>query len=44
MNDFTEFEFKTMSGKWIRTCIDSEKVSAVMDKLSVITEVRFPTS
>lgn len=42
MTDFTEFEFKTIRGKWIRTCVASTKIDAVMDKLSCVTEVRFP--
>ncbi len=40
MTDFTEFEFKTHKGDWIRTCIDSKKIDTVMEKMACYTDVR----
>jgi len=42
MTNFTEFEFRLTNGHWVRTCVDSKKVESIMDRLSSITEVRFP--
>lgn len=42
MTNFTEFEFKLTNGNWIRTCVDSTKVEAVMNRLATLTKVRFP--
>ena len=40
VTDFTEFEFKTHKGDWIRTCIDSKKIDTIMEKLACYTDVR----
>ena len=42
MTEFSEYEFKTVSGEWIRTCVESSKIDAVLEKMATVTEVRYP--